>query len=234
MEHYLVLLGEDDEEIEEVSGLDIIQELTEEELEEEFRKLSSYDNIKFNQWVQFHETYQRTHGIARTSSQIIRYISNQNKPAIPTEIAKVELMNIDIDEEQVQIISMVDKDGKMIKKVKPILIKKEIDREYASKVPFEKHTGEISFKDDERVPYRETEPVEYFEEAIDDEDYREDDEILSVESDSSAPKSMLDEDFENTNPMIFDASLMKITAGLRQAAEGFEELKTDDSQHTSN
>ena len=36
---------------------------------------------------------------------------------------------------------------------------------------------------------------------------------------------MLDADFENTNPMMFDASLMKITAGLRQAAEGFEELR---------
>ena len=36
---------------------------------------------------------------------------------------------------------------------------------------------------------------------------------------------MLDEDFETTNPMMFDAFLMKITAGLRQAAEGFEELR---------
>ena len=224
VEYYLVLLGEDDEEIEEVSSLDIIQKLTEEELEEEFRKLSASNKIKFNQWVQFHDTYQRTHGIAGTS-QIIRYISNLNKPAIPTEIAKEELTNVDIDEEQVQIIRMVDKDGKIIKKVKPILIKKEIDREYTSKVPFEKHTGEISFKDDERVPYRETEPVEYFKEATDDEDYLEDDEILSVESNSSATESMLDEDFENTDPMMFDASLMKITDGLRQATEGFEELR---------
>ena len=51
VEHYLVPLGEDDEEIEEVSSLDIIQELTEEELEEEFRKLSASNKIKFNQWV---------------------------------------------------------------------------------------------------------------------------------------------------------------------------------------
>ena len=36
VDHYLVPLGEDDEEIEEVLGLDIIAELTEEDLEEEF------------------------------------------------------------------------------------------------------------------------------------------------------------------------------------------------------
>ena len=35
---------------------------------------------------------------------------------------------------------------------------------------------------------------------------------------------MLDDDFETTNPLMFDASLVKITAGLKQAAEGFEEL----------
>ena len=35
---------------------------------------------------------------------------------------------------------------------------------------------------------------------------------------------MLDEDFETTDPMMFDACLIKITARLRQAAEGFEEL----------
>ena len=47
----------------------------------------------------------------------------------------------------------------------------------------------------------------------DDEDYKEDDEVLSIESDSSAVASMLDEDFEDTNPAKFDASLVKITMG---------------------
>ena len=36
---------------------------------------------------------------------------------------------------------------------------------------------------------------------------------------------MLDEDFENTNPAKFDASLVKITTGLQQAAEGYKELR---------
>ena len=48
--------------------------------------------------------------------------------------------------------------------------------------------------------------------------------MISIETDSSAAESMLDEDFETTDPMMFDASLMKITTGLKQAAEGFEEL----------
>ena len=221
----LVPIQEDDT-LEEPTTLDVIAELTEEELEEEFNKLSASDKIRYNQWVEFHEHYQKTHGIAGTSSQIIHYISDLNKPAIPVDIAKEELANVDVDDEQVQIVKMVDKDGKLVKKVKPILIKKELDREHAMVIPFEKHPGEVSFTDDERVPFHTTSPVEYVEEVTDDEDYKDDDEGISIEGDSSTAESMLDDDIETVNPLMFDASLVKITIGLRQAAEGFKELRT--------
>ena len=214
----LVPIQEDDM-LEEPTTLDVIAELT----EEEFNKLSASDKIRYNQWVEFHEHYQKMHGIAGTSSQIIHYISDLNKPAIPIEIAKEELANVDVDDEQVQIIKMVDKDGKLVKKVKPILIKKELDREHATVIPFKKHPGEVSFTDDKRVPFRTTSPVEY---VMNDEDYKDDDEVISIESDSSTAENMLDDDFETVNPLMFDASLVKITTGLKQAAEGFEELRT--------
>ena len=142
-----------------------------------------------------------------------------NKPAIPPEVAKEELTNVDIDEDQVQIVKMVGKDGKMVKKVKPILIKKELDREHATEIPFERHPGEIFFTDDERVPYQNSPLGEYVEEVTDDEDYKEDDKVISIKTDSSATESMLDEDFETTDPMKFEA-LLKITTGLKQATEG--------------
>ena len=68
----ILVPSEEDENIEEPVGLDIIKVLTEEELEEEFSKLLASDKTRYNQWVQFHETYQRTHGITGTSSQIIK------------------------------------------------------------------------------------------------------------------------------------------------------------------
>ena len=40
------------------------------------------------------------------------------------------------------------------------------------------------------------------EEVTDDEDYKEDDEIISIESNSLAVESMLDDDFETTNPLV--------------------------------
>ena len=62
---------------------------------------------------------------------------------------------MDIDPDQVQIECMVDKDGREVKRVKPILIKKEITTDYATQVPFELGPGKdvFLFTDEERVPY---------------------------------------------------------------------------------
>ena len=103
---------------------------------------------------------------------------------------------------------MVDKDGKLVKRVKPILIKKELYREHATVIPFEKHPGEVSFTDDKRIPFRTTSPVEYVEKVTDDEDYKDDDEVISIKSDSSTAESMFDDDFGTVNPLMFDASLV--------------------------
>ena len=105
-----------DADTEEHVTLDVIAELTKEELQEEFKKLLAADKIRYNQWVEFHKAYQKTHGIAGTSSQIIHYISDLNKSSVPPKIAREELTKMDIDEEQVQIVKMVDQNGKMVKK----------------------------------------------------------------------------------------------------------------------
>ena len=206
---------------------DYYANLTDEDLAREFEKLTPADKIRYNEWFDFHTRYQRNTGIGGTVSQIVRSISNQNKPLIPEEIPKREYEQVDFDPDQVQIEKMVDKDGREIKCVKPILIKREIEENYASQVPFELRPGEdiYLFKNEERVPLCTTPLVEYYEEATDEEDYKEDDEVISVDSDSSAAESMLDEDFETTDPLKIDQALQQISKGLCQAAEGYEALR---------
>ena len=48
------------------------------------------------------------------------------QPAIPDEIACEEMENYETMPNQVQIVKMVDKNGKEVKRVCPILIKKDI------------------------------------------------------------------------------------------------------------
>ena len=166
-------------------------------------------------------------GIGGTISQIIPNISNQNKPLIPDEIPKKEFEEVDVDPDQVQIECMIDKDGKEVKKVKPILIKKEITTNYATQVPFELGPDEdiFLFTDKECVPYADDPYEPKIEEETDDDDYVDDDISIEVDSDSSAALSMLDENFEDTNPSKIDEALQQIVEGLRQAADGFEALK---------
>ena len=124
---------------------DYYANLTEEEIAKEFQKLSPADKICYNEWFDFHTTYQQNTGIGGTISQILCGISNQNKPLIPDEIPKKEFKEVEFDPDQAQIERMVDKDRKEVKWVKPILIKKEINTDYATQVPFALGPGEGIF-----------------------------------------------------------------------------------------
>ena len=122
---------------------------------------------------------------------------------------------------------MVDKDGKEVKQVKPILIKKEINTDYATQVPFELGPGEdiFLFTDEERVPYAEQPYKSKSEEEADDDSYLEDDIPIEVDSDSSEALSMTDDDFKTTDPTKIDQALQQIVQGLHQAADGYENLR---------
>ena len=209
------------------SDYDYCVDLSDEDLALEFKKLSAADKIRCNEWFDFHSKYQRNMGIGGSISQIIQNISNQNKPLIPNEIPKKEFEDIDVDPDQVQIECMIDKDGKEVKKVKPILIKKEITTNYATQVPFELGPDEdfFFFTDEEHVPYADCPYEPKIEEETDDDDYVDDDVLIEVNSDSSDALSMLDENFEDTDPLKIDDALQQIIKGLRQAADGFEALK---------
>ena len=205
---------------------DYYANLTEEEIAKEFQKLSPADKICYNEWFDFHTTYQQNTGIGGTISQIVCGISNQNKLLIPDEIPKKEF-EVDFDLDQVQIEQMVDKDGKEVKQVKPILIKKEINTDYATQVPFELGPGKdiFLFTDEERVPYADKPYESKSEEETDDDSYLEDDIPIEVDSDSSAALSMTDDDFETTDPTKVDQALQQIVQGLCQAADGYENLR---------
>ena len=120
---------------------------------------------------------------------------------------------MDVDPDQVQIECMIDKDGKEVKQMKPILIKLGPGKDI------------FLFTDEERVSYADRPYEPKIEEETDDDDYVEDDILIEVDSDSSAALSMLDKNFENTDPLKIDEALQQIIKGLCQAAKGYEALK---------
>ena len=63
------------------------------------------------------------------------------------------------------------------------------------------------------------------EEETNDDGYVDNDIPIEVDSYSSAALSMLDKNFENTDPSKIDEALQQIVKGLCQAADGYEALK---------
>ena len=94
------------------------------------------------------------------------------QPAIPDEIAHEEMENYKMVPDQVQIVKMVDKDGKEVKRVHPILIKKEIDRERGCQValtPSDLPTGMLVLDPNEAIVKREVDdPYESHSEVVTD------------------------------------------------------------------
>ena len=194
--------------------------LSDEVLEEQFQALLASDKLRYNQWYAFHHEYQHRNNIAGTATQIIHHISNQNKLNIPPIITQTELADIEVDEDW-----MEDRDGNVVKRVKPILIKKEISQEYASVLPFDNDDAP-HVTDTERVPFCETTRGPYDKEVTDEEDYVSDDHPIEIDSYSSAALSMTDDEFEATNPQKVDNALQDIVEGLKKAANSFEELRS--------
>ena len=184
-------------------------------MEEQFQALSASDKLRYNQWYAFHHEYQHRNNIAGTATQIIRHILNQNKLNIPPIIAQTEIADVEVDEDLGQIIQMEDRDGNVVKRVKPILIKKEISQESASVLPFEDDDAP-HFTDTERVPFRETPRGPYNEEVTDEEDYVADGHPIDIDTDSSAALSMTDDEFEATSPHKIDDTLQDIIEGLKR------------------
>ena len=153
------------------------------------------------------------------------------QPAIPNEIAHKEMENYKMVPNQVQIVKMVDKDGKEVKRVCLILIKREIHRERGHQIaltPSELPTGMPVLDPHEAIVKREVDdPYESYDEVVtDDPDYQRDDIPLPTEPDSSAAESMeSDTEYQEVDIAAIEKAMEKVTTGLRMVATGYEELR---------
>ena len=83
----------------------------------------------------FHEEYQCVFGEkASIQTKMKRRISHMNPP-IPKSVCMEEMQSAHLDTNEVIIEYITNAHGNKIKKLKPMLIKSEPDREYAQHVP---------------------------------------------------------------------------------------------------
>ena len=140
-------------------------------------------------------------------------------PPIPKSVCEEEMQNANLDTNEVIIEYMTDAHGNKIKKLKPLLIKSELDTEYTQHIPSDDNLPAVP---EENFTQKREVTVNSYSESISSNDESSDDRTVTTDSNSSAASG-----FEETpckweaDSKGIEATLHQIVLGLQSAAEGY-------------
>ena len=168
---------------------------------------------------EFHEEYQQIFGERASIHTIMKKRISHMNPPMPDSVCKEEMQNTTI-ENNVFIEYITDAQGRKVKKLKPLLIKTEPNREYIQHIHSDDNLPNVP--EDNFIQKREV-TVDSYSETISS-DSSSDDSTITADSEDSTP-SMEDKScvWEADSTEI-EASLHRIASGLQNAAEGYMTL----------
>ena len=167
--------------------------------------------------TEFYEEYQWIFSEKASIRTIMkRRISHMNPP-MPDTICKEEMQNSTVDTKDIIIEYITDVQGRKIKKLKPVLVKTEPDREYTQHVHSDDNIPDVP--EDNFIQKREV-TINSYSETISS-DSSSDDNTMTADSDGST-SSMEDKSCVwETDSTSIEATLHQIASGLWNAAEGY-------------
>ena len=152
-------------------------------------------------------------------------------PPIPKSVCEEEMQNANLDTSEVIIEYMTDTHGNKIKKLKPLLIKSEPDRNYIQHIPSDDDLP--AMPESNFIQKREI-TVDSYSESISSNDESSDDRTATADSNSSAAQSFEDVPCKlETDSKEIEATLNQIASGLQNAAEGYLTLASHMSKVVS-
>ena len=107
-------------------------------------------------------------------------------PPILKSVCEEEMQNVNLDTNEVIIEYMTDAQGNKIKKLKPLLIKSELDREYTQHIPGDHNLPVVP--EENFIQKREV-TVDSYSESISSNDESSDDRTVTADSNNSAASS---------------------------------------------
>ena len=178
---------------------------------------------KLQHMVEFHEEYQCVFGEKASICTIMKNRITHMNPPMPDSVCKEEMQNATIDN-NVIIEYITDAQGRKVKKLKPLLIKSEPDREYTQHIHSDDNLPNIP--EDNFIQKREV-TVDSYSETISS-DSSSEDRTITAETENSM--SSMEDNIEDsscikeTNATEIEASLHQIATSLQSAAEGYMSL----------
>ena len=178
---------------------------------------------KLQHMAKFHEEYQQIFGEKASICTIMKKRMSYMNTPMPDSVCKEEMQNATI-ENDVIIEYITDAQGREVKKLKPLLIKTEPDREYIQHIHSDDNLPDVP--EDNFMQKREV-TVDSYSETISSDSSSHDSTITADPeySASSMEDSIEDKSFVwETDSREIEASLHWITSGLQNAAEGYMTL----------
>ena len=192
---------------------------TEDEIHPDLSIWTPTERKKLQHMTEFHEEYQCVFGKQASLCTIMKCRISHMNPPVPKSVCEEEMQNANLDTNEVIIEYITDAQGNKIKKLKPLLIKSEPDREYAQNIPSDDNLPAVPKGN--FIPKREV-TIDSCSETISSNDESSDDRTITADNNSSAASN-----FEETpckwesDSKGIEATLHQIASGLQHAAEGY-------------
>ena len=178
---------------------------------------------KLQHMVEFHKEYQHVFGEKASICTIMKNRITHMNPPMPDSICKEEMQNATIDNDVI-VEYITDAQGRKVKKLKPLLIKSEPDREYTQHIHSDDNLPNIP--EDNFLQKREV-TVDSYSETISS-DSSSEDRTITAETENSM--SSMEDNIEGSscikenNATEIETSLHQIATSLQSAAEGYMSL----------
>ena len=204
---------------------------TEDEMHTSLSTWTPAERKKLQHMTEFHEEYQHAFSERASLCSIMKCRISPMNPPIPKSVCEEEMQNANLDTNEVIIEYMTGAQGKKIKKLKPLLIKSEPDKEYAQHIPSDDNLPAVP--EENFIQKREL-TVDSCSESISSNEESSDDRTVTADSDSSATSSFEEIPCKwETDSKGIEATLHQIASGLQSAVEGYLTLASHISKVAS-
>ena len=198
------------------SGTDLSNIPTEEERQIDTTTWTIAKRKKLQHMVEFHEEYQRVFGEKASICTIMKNRITHMNPPMPDVVCKEEMQNATLDNDII-IEYITDAQGRKIKKLKPLLIKSEPDREYVHHIHSDDNL--LSILEDNFTQKQEI-TVNSYSKTISSESSSEDRTLTAKMEDTST--SMEDHLEDSTNVTKKENNVTEIESTLHQIASSLQ------------
>ena len=199
------------------SGTDLEEINTEDELAIDTSTWSDKERKKLQHMTEFHTEYQRVFGKRASLHTIIKKRIAHMNPPIPSSVCKEEMQDAESNEVIVEFIT--DSKGNRVKKLKPLFIKSEPNKNYVQHIPSDDELPSVS---EHKFTQKCEITIDSYSESISSDDEASDDRTITADSDSSEAQEFEDTPCQlETSATEIEATLHQIATGLQSAANGY-------------